>query len=84
MSNEVDQSVPVCVQYNLYQTPLATGELVIQGYAFTSYDVDWTVKVEVSGLQPDSGYWYQFNDCTDAENKSPIGSTRTIASPDST
>lgn len=83
MSNEPDQSVPVCVQYNLYWMPLAAGELMKKGYAFTSYDVDWTVKIEVTGLQPDTSYWYQFNDCADTERKSPMGSTRTIASLDS-
>lgn len=52
------------------------------GEAFTSYDVDWTVKVEATGLHPDTKYFYQFTDCV-TESRSPIGATRTIASANS-
>lgn len=41
------------------------------------------VKVEAEGLAPDTWYWYVFNDCTDPSSQSPVGRTRTFASPDS-
>lgn len=53
------------------------------GEAFTSYDVDFTLKVEATGLKPDSSYWYQFADCTNPKTASVVGATRTLASPDS-
>ena len=75
--------MPVCVQYKVFLTPTLDGSVIAQGEAFTSYDVDWTVKVEATGLKADTKYWYQFSDCTDSSAKSPIGATRTIASPNS-
>ncbi|PAV19531.1 alkaline phosphatase [Pyrrhoderma noxium] len=77
-----DQSVPVCVSYSVFDNPDLSGKEITSGEAFTSYDVDFTVKVEATGLNPDTLYWFFFNDCTDPSNKSPIGSTRTFASPD--
>ena len=56
---------------------------LIQRRSFTSYDVDWTVKVEAQGLKADTAYWYQFADCTDPLTVSEVGQTRTIASPNS-
>lgn len=53
------------------------------GQAFTSYDVDFTVKVEATGLKGDTKYWYQFADCTNPSSKSPVGATRTLPHPDS-
>ena len=78
-----DQSVPVCVSYSVFDNPDLSGKEITSGEAFTSYDVDFTVKVEATGLNPDTLYWFFFSDCTDPSNKSPIGSTRTFASPDS-
>ncbi|KAG7092319.1 hypothetical protein E1B28_008680 [Marasmius oreades] len=74
-----DQSVPACLAYNVFtdsQKSAASGE------AFTSYDVDWTVKVEAKGLKPDTKYFFQFSDCANPSSVSPVGSTRTLASPD--
>ncbi|KAJ7582787.1 PhoD-like phosphatase-domain-containing protein, partial [Mycena floridula] len=74
-----DQSVPVCVAYKIstdaHFTTFETGQ------AFTSYDVDFTVKVEAANLKPDTHYFYQFSDCATSA-VSPVGKTRTIASPD--
>jgi alkaline phosphatase D len=41
-----DQSVPVCVQFEIAETQSALGGkgVVDSGTAFTSADVDWTVK----------------------------------------
>lgn len=77
-----DVSVPVCIAYEISTTSDFSGSPLDQGEAFTSYDVDWTVKVEAGNLQPDSKYFYRFSDCV-TKSTSPVGATRTIASPDS-
>ena len=46
-------------------------------------DVDFTLKVEATGLKPDTRYWFQFADCTNPKTVSPIGATRTLSSPNS-
>jgi alkaline phosphatase D len=74
-----DQSVPVCVKYGVFKNAALTGKPVASGAAFTSWDVDFTVKVEADGLKPDAKYWYQFSDCANPSTKSPIGATRTFA-----
>lgn len=74
--------VPVCVAYQVSTNADLSGRLVSQGEAFTSYDVDWTVKVEATGLRADTKYFYRFKDCA-TKATSPIGTTRTIASADS-
>ncbi|KAK7466976.1 hypothetical protein VKT23_004039 [Stygiomarasmius scandens] len=76
-----DQSVPVCVAYKISTSPTLEGRIVDSGQAFTSYDVDFTVKVEASGLKPDTEYHFQFSDCSSPSSVSPIGKTRTIPNP---
>ncbi|KAL4265206.1 PhoD-like phosphatase metallophosphatase domain-containing protein [Pleurotus pulmonarius] len=76
-----DQSVPVCVSFKI-STSNTLSPVIDSGEAFTSYDVDFTVKVEATGLKPDTKYFFQFSDCTNAETVSPVGATRTFASPD--
>ncbi|OQU97431.1 hypothetical protein CLAIMM_03362 isoform 2 [Cladophialophora immunda] len=51
-------------------------DVVTGGRACTSSDVDYTVKVEATGLQPFTTYFYQFWVC-DSQNQSPIGRTKT-------
>ncbi|QRV91470.1 alkaline phosphatase [Ceratobasidium sp. AG-Ba] len=75
-----DQSVPVCVRYQVYDSQQLKGKVIAKGSAFTSWDVDFTVKVEVKGLKADTWYWYTFNDCTNPSTVSPTGRTRTLAS----
>ncbi|TFY78407.1 hypothetical protein EWM64_g5606 [Hericium alpestre] len=77
-----DQSVPVCVSYKVFTSPSLSGKPVNSGEAFTSYDVDFTVKVEATGLKADTKYWYFFADCTNPSSVSPTGVTRTISHPD--
>ncbi|KAH9901601.1 PhoD-like phosphatase-domain-containing protein [Cubamyces lactineus] len=77
-----DQSVPVCISFKIFANPTLQGRPLDTGEAFTSYDVDFTLKIEAKNLQPDTSYWYQFADCTNPEATSPIGMTRTISSPD--
>lgn len=76
-----DQSVPVCVSFKIFDNEALTGSPMDSGDAFSSWDVDFTVKVEASGLQPDTWYWYQFADCTNSSTVSPVGRTRTFANP---
>ncbi|KAI5834905.1 hypothetical protein K523DRAFT_292741 [Schizophyllum commune Tattone D] len=80
-SAQPDQSVPLCVSYKISAQPDLSSPLD-SGSAFTSYDVDFTVKVEATGLPPDSVLYYQFADCTDEGSVSPLGRTRTLPSPD--
>ncbi|KAG9080719.1 hypothetical protein FS749_007928 [Ceratobasidium sp. UAMH 11750] len=76
-----DQSVPACVQYQVYDNEQLKGNVTAKGSAFTSREVDFTVKVEVKGLQADTWYWYIFNDCTNSSTVSPKGRTRTLSNP---
>ncbi|EIM90126.1 uncharacterized protein STEHIDRAFT_50834 [Stereum hirsutum FP-91666 SS1] len=76
------ESVPVCVSYSIFNDSSLEGTPVDSAQGFTSFDVDFTVKMEATGLEPDTKYWYQFADCTNSSNVSPVGATRTIASPD--
>lgn len=41
------------------------------------------MKLEATGLRPDTVYWYRFADCSNSESISDTGRTRTLASPDS-
>ncbi|THH31130.1 hypothetical protein EUX98_g3043 [Antrodiella citrinella] len=82
-SGEVpDQSVPVCVSFKIFNNQKLIGRPIDSGEAFTTYDVDFTVKFEATGLQADTKYWYQFADCTNPKTVSPIGATRTLSHPD--
>ncbi|PFH54415.1 hypothetical protein AMATHDRAFT_675 [Amanita thiersii Skay4041] len=75
-----DRSVPVCVNFRISDSS-DFSKIVDSGAIFTSYDIDFTAKVEATGLQPDTKYFYQFSDCADSMGVSPVGTTRTIASP---
>ncbi|KAI0807617.1 PhoD-like phosphatase-domain-containing protein [Fomes fomentarius] len=76
-----DQSIPVCVTFKIFDNAKLFGRPLDSGAAFTSYDVDFTLKVEAKNLKPDSHYWFQFADCTNPKTVSPVGTTRTISSP---
>ncbi|KAJ9093940.1 hypothetical protein QFC20_007026 [Naganishia adeliensis] len=69
--------VPVCVTYNVFDGLNGSGNAVSSGYAFTSYDVDFTVKVEATGLKASTYYSYQFANCAKPEQKSAIERTKT-------
>lgn len=78
-----DVSIPVCVSFKIFNNARLSGRPIDSGDAFTSYDVDFTLKVEATNLTPDTKYWFQFADCTNPKTVSPVGSTRTISTPDS-
>ncbi|KAJ9102982.1 hypothetical protein QFC19_004539 [Naganishia cerealis] len=69
--------VPVCVTYSVFDGLNASGNIVASGYAFTSYDVDFTVKVEATGLKASTYYSYQFANCAKPDQKSAVGRTKT-------
>ncbi|MGI8576151.1 MAG: alkaline phosphatase D family protein [Egibacteraceae bacterium] len=52
----------------------ALEDVVVTGFDHTSGERDWTVKVDVPGLEPATAYWYGFE--VDGE-RSPVGRTRT-------
>ncbi|KAL2265313.1 hypothetical protein VTJ83DRAFT_6413 [Remersonia thermophila] len=64
-----------CVEFKIATDPQVTN-VVDQGRAYTSSDVDYTVKFEAGNLQPFTTYYYQFNVCN-SDKKSPIGRTKT-------
>ena len=73
-------TAPVCVEYKVARTA-DFAEVESSGTAYTSSDIDYTVKVEAKGLTAFTRYYYQFNICG-SNNTSPLGRTKT--SPTST
>ena len=71
-------NAPVCVNWAVASDE-AMSQMVTQGTAYTSSDVDYTVKVEATGLQPFTNYYYQFTVCQ-SDNKSMVGRTKTTPS----
>ncbi|KAL2836745.1 PhoD-like phosphatase-domain-containing protein [Aspergillus pseudodeflectus] len=66
---------PICVEYRVFRD--REGRRVVDsGRAYTSSDIDFTVKVEAKKLRPFTSYWYQFNVCG-SDVKSPLGRTKT-------
>ncbi|PGH02272.1 alkaline phosphatase D [Blastomyces parvus] len=66
---------PVCVEYKVAKDDKMR-KVVTVGEVWTSSDVDYTVKVEATGLKPYTTYYYQFTVCN-SKNSSPIGRTKT-------
>lgn len=71
---------PVCVDWKISTTD-DISSLADSGTAYTSSDVDYTVKVEAKKLQPFTTYYYQFSVCN-SNNTSPVGRTKTIPTKD--
>lgn len=85
ISNDTDEhrppsNAPVCVSWVIASDVNVT-QVVGRGTAFTSSDVDYTVEVEASGLQPFTQYYYQFSVC-ESDNKSIVGRTKTTPTPE--
>ncbi|KAF3071099.1 Alkaline phosphatase D [Daldinia childiae] len=68
----------VCVDWKISSSS-SLEDIVDSGRAYTSSDIDYTVKVEAKKLKPFTTYFYQFNVCN-SENASPVGRTKTIPS----
>ncbi|KAG5928399.1 hypothetical protein E4U42_000695 [Claviceps africana] len=82
---------PICVEWKVFQgheSPeshdadgTAPPRPVTSGRAYTTSDIDYTVKVEAKGLRPLTKYSYQFNVCGSGV-KSPVGRTMTAPAKD--
>ena len=70
-----DGSGPVAVGWWIGPAP---DEVVARGTAEASADGDFTVHVDVRGLDPATAYWYGF---TCGDERSPVGRTRTAPAP---
>jgi alkaline phosphatase D len=67
-------AAPTSVQWELASDAAFT-VLVASGTVATGADVDYTVKVDATGLQPGTAYWYRFRH---EGETSRIGRTRTL------
>ena len=56
----VTQTAPICVNYQV-STSKTFSDCIDKGTAYTSSDVDYTVKVEAKGLVPFTTYYYNSN-----------------------
>lgn len=52
-------TAPVCVEYRVAQTS-DFNEVESSGIAYTSSDIDYTIKVEAKNLTPWTRYYYQW------------------------
>lgn len=78
--NQIDErrppsKSPVCLNFAV-ATDEALSNVVDHGTVYTSSDVDYTVKVDATGLSPFTYYYYQFTVCN-SDNSSPLGRTKT-------
>ncbi|KAJ8106567.1 hypothetical protein OPT61_g9447 [Boeremia exigua] len=85
-SHETDRYIrvstsPICVDYQVSTNENVTGGVISQGRAYTTSDIDFTVKVEAKGLSPFTTYYYRFNVCGTSK-QSPIGRTKTSPAED--
>lgn len=71
---------PICVEYRV-ATDKNLSSIVDQGTAYTTSDIEYTLKVEAKNLHPFTTYYYQFYVCG-TSTKSPIGRTKTSPGPD--
>ncbi|KAK4221063.1 putative Phosphodiesterase/Alkaline phosphatase D [Podospora fimiseda] len=74
---------PICVDWKIW--PLnnnSSSALTSQGKAYTTSDIDYTIKIEATNLSPFTSYNYQFTICN-SQKSSPVGKTKTAPSPDS-
>ncbi|KAF2762522.1 alkaline phosphatase [Pseudovirgaria hyperparasitica] len=71
---------PICVKYNVW-TDEKGKNVIDSGTAYTTSDIDWTIKVEANNLQPFTNYYYQFEVCNQ-DVKSTIGRTKTSPTED--
>lgn len=69
----IEDSEPVAVRWRVLEAegdrPAGHGQTVARA------DADWTVRIDVGGLQPNTSYLYDFD--VDGE-RSPVGRTRTL------
>ncbi|MCJ1367199.1 hypothetical protein MMC16_006331 [Acarospora aff. strigata] len=68
-------TAPICLSYKVASDKALT-QVVDSGTAYTSSDVDYTLKVEALKLSPYTLYYYQFSVCN-SNKTSPVGRTKT-------
>lgn len=73
-------NAPICINWAIASDD-AMSQVVNHGTAYTSSDIDYTVKVEATHLKPFTHYYYQFTVCQ-SENKSMVGKTKTTPRPE--
>ncbi len=66
---------PVELTWTMARDP-GLRDVVAAGNAAAEPDADFTVNVDVSGLEPDTHYWYTFDH--GEGDRSPVGRTRTL------
>ncbi|KAI1828057.1 alkaline phosphatase-like protein [Xylaria intraflava] len=70
-------SNPICVDWAVFPEGKSSPSTAIaSGQAYTTSDIDYTVKVEATGLKPFTSYNYRFTICG-SDVKSPVGRTKT-------
>ena len=74
-------TAPVCVDYAVSESE-DLSNTATTGRAYTSSDIDYTVKVEAGGLKPSTTYYYQFHVCDSPDAKSALGRTKTAPAKD--
>ncbi|WZH47125.1 alkaline phosphatase [Fusarium acuminatum] len=68
---------PICLHWEVFEYGKNDSKSVVtNGAAYTTADIDYTVKVEAKNLEPLTTYSYQFTVC-DSNNTSPLGRTKT-------
>ncbi|KAF4499637.1 alkaline phosphatase [Fusarium agapanthi] len=73
---------PICVHWKVFPVGKEDSKSVVSsGKAYTTADIDYTVKVEAKGLKPLTTYNYQFTVCN-SKKSSPLGRTKTAPRPD--
>ncbi|KAI0140929.1 PhoD-like phosphatase-domain-containing protein [Hypoxylon sp. NC0597] len=65
---------PICVDWMVFSN--GSEDIVSSGQAYTTSDIDYTIKVEATGLEPFTTYNYQFTICG-SNVASPLGRTKT-------
>ncbi|KAK5939260.1 hypothetical protein PMZ80_008563 [Knufia obscura] len=73
-------TAPVCVDWQV-STSADMAKPVTSGRVYTSSDIDYTIKVEATKLQPFTQYYYRFGVCN-STNYSPVGRTKTSPTAD--
>jgi len=78
---EIKSQSPSLHHWFVWNTSLQTNKnlkiVLTSGKAYTSLDVDYTVKVEAKGLTPFTRYYYQFT-VRSSSVHSPVEQTKTI------
>ncbi|PNS20197.1 Alkaline phosphatase D [Sphaceloma murrayae] len=72
---------PICVDWEVSTSNDFSGAAVSSGRAYTTSDIDYTVKVEAGGLSAYTTYFYRFTVCGSSKH-SPTGRTKTSPTED--